>query len=116
VYEWLPRFGEWATYATALCGHSTEQGTLPEGTEVNCDGCLDLQGAYELALDRQAARGLTRTGEADWLFHLPQGGSAKLQEVRELLSEWTPTLRSVTPVLFRKLDALLQLQQPEERP
>lgn len=49
LYEWLPKFEEWAT-GWALCGMSADQGALPEGTEVTCQGCLDYQPKYERML------------------------------------------------------------------
>lgn len=53
LYEWLPKWEEWAT-SWALCGRSAEQGALPEGTEVTCQSCLAYKPTYEAALDRQA--------------------------------------------------------------
>ncbi|MFD5848351.1 helix-turn-helix domain-containing protein [Streptomyces chartreusis] len=53
MYEWLPMFEAWAT-GPALCGRSTSQGPLPEGTEVTCRSCVDYQPKYQTALDLQA--------------------------------------------------------------
>lgn len=55
-YEWLPRFEEWATWSTALCGHSTEQGALPDDTVVTCQDCLGYKASYEAAFERPAAK------------------------------------------------------------
>ena len=49
VYEWLPMFQEWAT-GPGICGESTMQGPLPEGTEVTCSSCLAYQPKYERML------------------------------------------------------------------
>lgn len=49
VYEWLPQFEAWAT-GPGLCGYSTRQGPLPEGTAVTCQHCLVLQPRYEQML------------------------------------------------------------------
>lgn len=58
LYEWEPRWEEWLT-GLALCGRSTEQGALPDGTEVTCPGCGAYREKYQTVLDLQA--GLTRT-------------------------------------------------------
>lgn len=55
VYEWLDGFQEWAT-GIALCGYSTTQGALPDGTEVTCDNCLNYKPTYEVAFKRVEAR------------------------------------------------------------
>ncbi|MFB7738288.1 hypothetical protein ACFC08_28650 [Streptomyces sp. NPDC056112] len=49
VYEWLPMFEAWAT-GMALCGYSTRQGPLPEGTVVTCARCLEWQPKCERML------------------------------------------------------------------
>ncbi|MFD9249579.1 hypothetical protein [Streptomyces bottropensis] len=54
LYEWLPQWGEWAT-GLALCGWSTTQGALPEGTTVTCPGCEAYRPQYQAVLDSQAA-------------------------------------------------------------
>lgn len=46
VYEWLPQWDHWAT-GLALCGYSTEQGALPEGTAVTCPECEAYRPQYE---------------------------------------------------------------------
>ncbi|WP_405514965.1 hypothetical protein [Streptomyces canus] len=46
VYEWLPQFEAWAT-GPAICGRSTTQGPLPEGTLVNCNQCAARRPEYE---------------------------------------------------------------------
>lgn len=56
LYEWLPSFEAWAT-GLALCGRSTSQGPLREGTEVTCPSCQTYEPSYQTALDLQA--GLT---------------------------------------------------------
>jgi hypothetical protein len=55
LYEWLPRWEEWAT-GLALCGRSTEQGALPEGTEVTCSYCEAYRPQYQAVLDDQRRR------------------------------------------------------------
>ncbi|MGW7288971.1 hypothetical protein ACWGH4_26205 [Streptomyces sp. NPDC054847] len=52
LYEWLPRWEEWAT-GLALCGRSTEQGALPEGTEATCSYCEAYRPRYQAVLDDQ---------------------------------------------------------------
>lgn len=52
VYEWFPRWNAWAT-SLALCGYSTEQGPLNEGTEVTCPDCQAYQPKYQAVLDTQ---------------------------------------------------------------
>lgn len=54
LYQWLPQFEAWAT-GLALCGRSTAQGPLAEGTEVTCPGCQFYQPTYEAVLDAQRA-------------------------------------------------------------
>ena len=54
LYEWLPQWEEWAT-GMALCGRSTEQGALPDGTEVTCPNCEVYRPTYEAALERETA-------------------------------------------------------------
>lgn len=46
VYEWLPRFEEWAT-GMSLCGGSMMQGALPGGTVVTCPSCEDYRPKYQ---------------------------------------------------------------------
>lgn len=46
VYEWLPQCEAWAT-GPAICGYSTKQGPLSEGTVVTCHGCETLRPDYE---------------------------------------------------------------------
>ena len=53
LYEWLPSFEAWAT-GPALCGRSTAQGPLPEGTETTCTACQAYEPKYRMALDLQA--------------------------------------------------------------
>lgn len=107
LYEWLPGFETWAT-GIGLCGYSTTQGALPESTEVTCPDCIAYQPSYEEALGRQAGGSASA---ARW----PDDGrdeKARLLEASALLSQWAPELRESHPVLFRKLDALLQLSRP----
>jgi hypothetical protein len=54
VYEWLPMFEAWAT-GPGLCGRSTAQGPLQEGTEVTCPDCQHYQPTYKAALDAQGS-------------------------------------------------------------
>lgn len=49
VYQWLPRRDAWAT-GPALCGYSTRQGPLPDGTAVTCRDCLEYRPRYERML------------------------------------------------------------------
>ena len=49
LYEWLPKWEEWAT-GWALCGGSAEQGALLEGTEVTCPECEAYRPKYERML------------------------------------------------------------------
>lgn len=49
VYEWLAMFEAWAT-GPALCGRSTEQGPLAEGTDATCVNCLAWKPKYERML------------------------------------------------------------------
>lgn len=46
VYQWLPGFEAWAT-GPAICGYSTSQGPLPEGTAVTCQQCEERRPDYE---------------------------------------------------------------------
>jgi hypothetical protein len=46
LYQWLDHFEAWAT-GRALCGYSTTQGALPEGTPVTCARCLEHRPDYE---------------------------------------------------------------------
>jgi len=71
VYQWLPGFEAWAT-GPAICGYSTAQGPLPEGTAVTCQRCEERRPDYERYLapgyrpegdDRKALR--TRTEGAE---------------------------------------------------
>ena len=57
IYEWFPRWDDWAT-SLALCGRSAEQGALPEGTKATCPSCLIYQPNYQKVLDLQS--GLSR--------------------------------------------------------
>lgn len=50
VRQWVPQFHEWAT-GPALCGKSAEQGPLPDGTPITCQGCEGYRDSYERALD-----------------------------------------------------------------
>lgn len=52
LYEWLPKWEEWAT-GWALCGTSAEQGALPKGTEVTCPDCQRYAPKYQATLDAQ---------------------------------------------------------------
>ncbi|MWA08712.1 helix-turn-helix domain-containing protein [Streptomyces sp. BA2] len=49
VYEWLPMFEAWAT-GPAICGRSTTQGPLPDGTEATCSACLAYQPKYQMMM------------------------------------------------------------------
>ncbi|MEW2393137.1 hypothetical protein AB0933_32730 [Streptomyces venezuelae] len=49
LYKWLPSFEAWAT-GPGLCGSSTEQGPLPEGTVVTCVQCQKWRPKYERML------------------------------------------------------------------
>jgi hypothetical protein len=100
VYEWLPQFEAWAT-GPAICGYSTSQGSLPEGTAVTCEQCEERRPDYERYLD-PGYRPNEKTPEQ------------QLREARGLLSQWAPDLMKSHPVLFRKLDALLQLSQRKD--
>ncbi|WP_416520086.1 hypothetical protein [Streptomyces achromogenes] len=53
LYQWLPRLETWMTGLT-LCGTSTRQGALPEGTEVTCPGCQAYEPKYQAILGAQA--------------------------------------------------------------
>jgi hypothetical protein len=55
LYEWLPHWEEWAT-GLALCGRSTEQGALLEGTEVTCEPCQAYRDRYQAVLDQDRRR------------------------------------------------------------
>ncbi|TXS50129.1 hypothetical protein [Streptomyces sp. t39] len=55
IYAWEPRGGDWVT-GLALCGRSTEQGALPDGTAVTCQGCGEYRPTYQAALDDQRRR------------------------------------------------------------
>jgi hypothetical protein len=46
VYQWLPGFEAWAT-GPAICGYSTAQGPLPNGTAVTCQQCEERRPDYE---------------------------------------------------------------------
>jgi uncharacterized small protein (DUF1192 family) len=46
AYVWLPQFEAWAT-GLALCGASADQGALPAGTVVTCEGCEAYRPKYE---------------------------------------------------------------------
>ncbi|MFE6474539.1 hypothetical protein [Streptomyces rochei] len=46
LYSWNERTDAWLTQ-TGICGRSTTQGALPEGTEVTCPGCLKWRPAYD---------------------------------------------------------------------
>jgi hypothetical protein len=46
VYTWNERIEEWLT-GPALCGYSTSQGALPNGTEATCAECLEDKLDYE---------------------------------------------------------------------
>jgi hypothetical protein len=64
LYEWVDRIGMWLT-GMALCGRSTAQGALPEGTEATCPDCAMHQPTYEAALAREASS----CGPAPALLH-----------------------------------------------
>lgn len=55
LYEWEPRSQLWLT-GLAVCGRSTEQGALPEGTEVTCPNCPLYEDTYRAVLDRESFR------------------------------------------------------------
>lgn len=50
LYSWVERIDAWAT-EPGICGRSTAQGPLPEGTAVTCPGCLQRQPVYEQLVD-----------------------------------------------------------------
>ena len=52
--RWLPQYGEWVT-GLALCGRSTEQGALPEGTVVTCPQCEVYRPKYQAVLEGEPA-------------------------------------------------------------
>ncbi|MFF7190549.1 transcriptional regulator [Streptomyces sp. NPDC008222] len=70
LYEWEPRSELWLT-GLALCGRSTEQGALPEGTEVTCPNCPLYQDTYRAVLDREAGRAIPELGRSA-LASLPE--------------------------------------------
>ncbi|MEU5660128.1 hypothetical protein ABZ802_31595 [Streptomyces sp. NPDC047737] len=77
LYEWLPRFEEWAT-GMALCGYSTTQGALPEGTEATCRSCEAYRPQYQAVLDaevRAAAERVARKREAAHAADTPENGA-----------------------------------------
>ncbi|MTE20292.1 hypothetical protein F0L17_14475 [Streptomyces sp. TRM43335] len=96
LYQWLPQFDAWAT-GPSICGRSTTQGPLPDGTAITCPACEEHRPDYERHL---AGHG--------------QSPEQQLAEVCRLLSQWGPRLMETQPVLFRKLDDLLQLSGPKE--
>lgn len=49
-YSWQDRLEAWVT-GLAICGRSAEQGPLPEGTEVSCEGCLKWRPVHEQVQD-----------------------------------------------------------------
>ena len=59
VYQWLPQFEAWAT-GMSLCGRSTTQGPLPDGTPVTCEKCEQWRPQYEAILAQQAAEARAR--------------------------------------------------------
>lgn len=85
VYKWLSMFEAWAT-GPALCGHSTTQGPLPEGTEVTCADCLDYKPRYE----RMLAPGY-RPEDDD-----PESLRAQISELKQERDRLRERLRSVT--------------------
>ena len=49
VFQWLESFQAWAT-GPAICGYSTSQGALPDGTAVTCPQCQERRPDYERML------------------------------------------------------------------
>ncbi|MFD7855194.1 hypothetical protein ACFV6B_13035 [Streptomyces microflavus] len=128
VYQRMLMSGEeWAT-GPALCGRSTTQGPLPDGTEVTCGKCLAYQSRYERMLapgyrpeddDPDVLRERLERAHAELTSMSGQIGDLRREleahaETRQLLSQWGPELRAAFPVLFKKLDILLTLRQSEE--
>ncbi|MGP3777002.1 hypothetical protein ACTWJ8_39835 (plasmid) [Streptomyces sp. SDT5-1] len=54
LMQWMPRWEAWAT-GSALCGLSTQQGALPEGTEATCPNCASYRPTYEAVLAAEVA-------------------------------------------------------------
>jgi len=79
LYEWFERWGDWAT-GLALCGRSTEQGALSDGTTVTCPSCLAYEPKYQAALDLQ--RGLSRAEKP-----VPAVQTSLLVQVQEAVRE-----------------------------
>lgn len=72
VYSWLPMFEAWAT-GPGICGKSTPQGPLPEGTAVSCEDCERWRPKYE----RMLAPGYDPADDD------PEKLRAKLERLRE---------------------------------
>lgn len=49
IISWNTILEDWV-HGLALCGYSTTQGALPEGTAVTCKGCLGYRDWYERTL------------------------------------------------------------------
>lgn len=75
VYSWLEMFDAWVT-GPGICGESTMQGPLPEGTVVTCASCLAYQPKYE----RYLAPGYRREDDDPELLR------AKLARIRAEVS------------------------------
>ena len=126
VYQWMPAFQAWAT-GMAICGYSTQQGPL-QGATVTCEGCLAYRARYERMLapgyrpeddDPEVLRERLERAHTELTSMSGRIGDLRREleahaETRQLLSQWGPDLRAAFPVLFKKLDILLTLAQPEE--
>lgn len=76
VYTWHDRLEAWVT-GRALCGYSTTQGALADGTAVTCPGCVEALPDYERML-----------APADPAFDDPRALSARVRAADELLRRY----------------------------
>jgi hypothetical protein len=84
VYSWLEMFDAWVT-GPGICGESTMQGPLPEGTAATCASCLAYQPKYE----RYLAPGY-RPGDDDPEVLRRRGKTAERQvkQAQALVAKW----------------------------